>query len=42
MCQTSTLDYAIIMTGEFMLVLDVGEEKTVKAGDYIVTSGVNH
>ncbi|KAF8847398.1 hypothetical protein BDZ45DRAFT_811598 [Acephala macrosclerotiorum] len=42
MHRTLSLDYAIVMTGEIVLRLDGGEEKTVKAGEFIVQSGVNH
>jgi quercetin dioxygenase-like cupin family protein len=30
------------MSGEIVLRLDGGEEKTIKAGDFIVQRGVNH
>jgi quercetin dioxygenase-like cupin family protein len=42
MHRTQSLDYAAVMSGEIVLRLDGGEEKTVKAGEYIVQRGVNH
>lgn len=42
MHRTLSMDYVIIMNGEIVLRLDGGEEKTVKAGEFIVTTGVNH
>lgn len=30
------------MMGEIVLILDGGEEKTVRAGDYVVQRGVSH
>lgn len=42
MHRTQSLDYAVVMTGEIVLKLDNGEEKTVKAGEFIVQGGVNH
>ncbi|CAK7221948.1 hypothetical protein SBRCBS47491_004703 [Sporothrix bragantina] len=42
MHRTQSLDYAVVLTGEIVLKLDNGEEKTVKAGEFIVQGGVNH
>lgn len=37
-----SLEYCAVMMGEIVLIMDGGEEKTVRAGDYIVQRGVNH
>ncbi|KAI3318686.1 hypothetical protein HD806DRAFT_309172 [Xylariaceae sp. AK1471] len=42
MHRTQSLDYAVVMSGEIVLELDSGEERTVKAGEFIVQGGVNH
>jgi len=42
MHRTLSLDYCAVMTGEIVLLLDGGEEKTVQAGEYVVQRGVNH
>ncbi|KAI1444202.1 hypothetical protein F5Y02DRAFT_182389 [Annulohypoxylon stygium] len=42
MHRTVSLDYAVVLSGEIVLALDSGEEKTVKAGEFIVQQGVNH
>lgn len=42
MHRTETIDYAIVMSGEIVLILDNGEEKTVKAGEVIIQGGANH
>ncbi|OTB00379.1 hypothetical protein M426DRAFT_26610 [Hypoxylon sp. CI-4A] len=42
MHRTLSLDYAVVVSGEIVLELDGGEEKTVKAGEFIVQQGVNH
>ncbi|KAI1142034.1 hypothetical protein F5Y05DRAFT_402054 [Hypoxylon sp. FL0543] len=42
MHRTLSLDYAVVLSGEIVLELDGGEEKTVRAGDVIVQRGVNH
>jgi mannose-6-phosphate isomerase-like protein (cupin superfamily) len=42
MHRTLSLDYCIVMSGEIVLRLDGGEEKTVKAGEFIVQGGTNH
>jgi quercetin dioxygenase-like cupin family protein len=42
MHRTLSLDYAAVISGEIVLGLDGGEEKTVRAGEFIVQRGVNH
>ncbi|KAI1101834.1 hypothetical protein F4804DRAFT_287768 [Jackrogersella minutella] len=42
MHRTVTLDYAVVLSGEIVLGLDSGEEKTIKAGEFVVQQGVNH
>lgn len=42
MHRTQSLDYAAVISGEIVLRLDSGEEKMVKAGEFIVQRGVNH
>jgi len=42
MHRTLTLDYAAVLSGEVVLGLDNGAEKTVRAGEFIVQQGVNH
>jgi len=42
MHRTLSLDYISVISGEIVLRLDSGEEKTVKAGEFIVQKGVNH
>ncbi|KAI2607179.1 uncharacterized protein GGS25DRAFT_321473 [Hypoxylon fragiforme] len=42
MHRTATIDYAVVVSGAVVLELDGGEEKTVKAGEFIVQQGVNH
>lgn len=42
MHRTLSLDYGIVMTGEIVVKLESGEERTVKAGEFIVQGGVNH
>ncbi|KAG5817746.1 hypothetical protein H9Q74_001569 [Fusarium xylarioides] len=42
MHRTKSLDYAVVLSGEIVLGLDGGEEKTVKQGEVIVQQGVNH
>jgi len=42
MHRTLSLDYAVVLSGEIVLGLDGGDEKTVKAGEFIVQGGVNH
>jgi mannose-6-phosphate isomerase-like protein (cupin superfamily) len=42
MHRTSTMDYLTVVSGEVVLKLDGGEEKTVKAGDIVVNRGCHH
>jgi quercetin dioxygenase-like cupin family protein len=42
MHRTVSLDYIAVISGEIVLRLDGGDEKTVKAGEFIVQKGVNH
>lgn len=42
MHRTQSLDYAAVISGEIVLRLDSGEERTVRAGEFIVQRGVNH
>lgn len=42
MHRTLSLDYAVILSGEIVLELDSGEEKTVRAGEFLVQGGTNH
>ena len=42
MHRTLSLDYAVVISGEIVVKIDSGEEKTVKAGEFIVQGGVNH
>ncbi|KAJ6545529.1 hypothetical protein B0H19DRAFT_955645 [Mycena capillaripes] len=42
MHRTQSIDYAVVISGEIVLALDSGEEKTVKTGDFIVQRGTNH
>jgi quercetin dioxygenase-like cupin family protein len=42
MHRTISLDYGAVISGEIVLKLDGGEEKTLRAGDFIVQRGVNH
>jgi len=42
MHRTLSCDYITIVSGEIVLALDSGEEKVVKAGEFIVQRGVNH
>ena len=42
MHRTQSLDYCAVMSGEIVLVLDGGEEKTIRAGEYVVQRGANH
>ena len=41
MHRTETIDYAIVLDGEVVLVLDEGET-TVRAGDIVIQRGTNH
>lgn len=42
MHRTNSQDYAAVMSGEIVLKLDGGEEKMIKAGEFVVQGGVNH
>lgn len=42
MHRTLSLDYGAVISGEIVLRLDGGEEKTLRAGEYVVQRGVNH
>ncbi|KPM42844.1 hypothetical protein AK830_g3690 [Neonectria ditissima] len=42
MHRTHSIDYCHVLSGEIVLALDGGDEKTVKAGEFIVQQGVNH
>ncbi|TAQ89404.1 hypothetical protein B7494_g2270 [Chlorociboria aeruginascens] len=42
MHRTTTVDYIAVISGEIVLQLDGGEEKAIKAGEFIVQRGVNH
>lgn len=42
MHRTLSCDYAAVMSGEIVLRLDGGEEKTVRAGEFMVQRGANH
>ncbi|KAJ7633271.1 hypothetical protein FB45DRAFT_1027365 [Roridomyces roridus] len=36
------VDYTVILSGEIVCVLEGGEERTVKAGEFIMQRGTNH
>ncbi|KAH8812736.1 hypothetical protein F5884DRAFT_878644 [Xylogone sp. PMI_703] len=42
MHQTLSIDYAVVLEGEMVLKLDSGDEKTVRAGEYIIQAGTKH
>ncbi|KAG6353444.1 hypothetical protein INS49_005625 [Diaporthe citri] len=42
MHRTLSLDYAVVLSGEIVCVLDGGEEKTISRGEFIVQRGTNH
>jgi len=42
MHRTLSLDYAVVISGEIVVLLEGGHETTVRAGDFIVQGGVNH
>jgi hypothetical protein len=42
MHRTLSLDYAVVLTGEIVIRLDNGAEKTVRPGEFIIQGGVNH
>lgn len=40
--RTESLDYAVVLAGEMTLILDSGEEATLRRGDVIVQRGTEH
>ena len=42
MHRTLSLDYVAVLSGEIVLRLDSGEEKTLRAGEFVVQRGANH
>lgn len=42
MHRTLSMDYAVVLSGEIVLRLDNGDERTVRAGEFIIQGGVNH
>lgn len=40
--RTLSLDYAVVVSGEVVLRLDSGNERVVRAGDFIVQQGADH
>lgn len=42
MHRTLSRDYAVVLTGEIVIRLDNGEEKTAHPGEYIIQGGANH
>ncbi|KAJ7268164.1 hypothetical protein B0H12DRAFT_1010178 [Mycena haematopus] len=42
MHRTQSVDYAVVLSGEIVFALDNGEEKTVRAGEFVVQRGANH
>lgn len=42
MHRTQTVDYALVLSGECVMLLDDGEEVTLKAGDVLIQRGTNH
>ncbi|KAG8165866.1 hypothetical protein KVR01_004418 [Diaporthe batatas] len=42
MHRTLSLDYAVVLSGEIVCVLDGGEEKTIGQGEFIIQRGTNH
>ena len=42
MHRTLSCDYIAVMSGEIVLRLDSGEERTLRAGEFVVQRGVNH
>jgi quercetin dioxygenase-like cupin family protein len=42
MHRTLSLDYAVVLSGEIVLKLDGGREKTIKAGEVVVQRGTKH
>ncbi|KAJ7792145.1 hypothetical protein B0H14DRAFT_3890176 [Mycena olivaceomarginata] len=42
MHRTQSVDYAVVLNGEIVFALDNRDEKTVKAGEFMVQRGANH
>jgi len=42
MHRTLSLDYVVVISGEIVLRLDGGDEKVLRAGEFIVQRGANH
>lgn len=42
MHRTLSIDYAVVLSGEIVLRLDSGEERTVRSGEFIIQQGTNH
>lgn len=42
MHRTLSIDYVVVLTGEIVVKLDGGDEKTVRTGEYIIQGGANH
>ena len=42
MHQTQTIDYLVLISGELRMLLDKGDEVTLRPGDCIVQRGTNH
>ncbi|KAJ6462489.1 hypothetical protein C8R45DRAFT_1026898 [Mycena sanguinolenta] len=42
MHRTQSVDYAVVLSGEIVVALDNGEEKTIRAGEIMVQRGTNH
>lgn len=40
--RTESIDYACVLSGEIVLLLDSGEETTLRAGEFFVQQGTNH
>lgn len=42
MHRTLSIDYAVVLTGEIVIKVDNGDERTVRTGEYIIQGGANH
>jgi hypothetical protein len=42
MHRTLSIDFAVVLSGEIVLRLDSGDEKTVRPGEFIIQGGTNH
>ncbi|KAJ7430592.1 hypothetical protein B0H11DRAFT_2135072 [Mycena galericulata] len=42
MHRTLSIDYAVVLSGEIVCILDGGDERTIRTGEFIVGRGVNH